>query len=138
MKRTAHIILAVLLLVLISCEKSGVKSDRWEGFHGEKMRVMISEFFIPDEKDPLAIPEDKIKKRVSQRASLMLASYININLPREKISPASDSTFNRLINETLQAPETISSECLENNHCTVITEYDITPVNRELERLKKN
>lgn len=98
------------------------------------MRVVVSEFFMPDETNPNAIPEQMIKDRVTQRASLLLASYININLPREKVSPESDALFNKLINDVLAAPETIISECSENNFCTVITDFNIAPVNRELKK----
>ena len=98
------------------------------------MRVVISEFFIPDEKNPTAIPEQLIRERVIQRASLLLASYVNITLQRDKVSPESDSLFNRLIGESLSSPVTVFSECLENNYCTVITEFDITSVNRELKK----
>lgn len=135
MKKIITIAAIVFTLPILSCGGK-IRSEMWEGFTGDRMRVVVSEFFMPDEKNPSAIPEQMIKERVSQRASLLLASYVNINLPREKISHETDSLFNRLIAESLAAPGTISSECTENNYCTVLTEFDIAPVNRELERLK--
>jgi len=132
MKKIITVKIFILLLLILSCSISRVQSERWEGFSGDRMRVVISEFFMPDDKDPNAIPEKIIQERILQRASLLLASYVNIKLPRDKVSPESDALFNRLINESLASPATISSECLENNYCTVITDFDITPVNREL------
>jgi len=138
MKKITVILLTVLLLPVMSCISSNIQSEMWEGFTGDRMRVIISEFFMPDEKNPSAIPEQIIRERVLQRASLLLASYININLPRDKVSPESDELFNKLINESLSSPKTVSSECLENNYCTVITDFDIAPVNRELVKSGKN
>lgn len=108
----------------------------WEGFTGDRMRVVVSEFFMPDEKNPSAIPEQIIRERITQRASLLLASYVNINLPRDRVSPESDSLYNKLINESLALPKTISLECMENNYCTVITEFDISVINKELQKVK--
>ena len=134
MKRIPSIIVSSFILCIISCKSTQDQSEKWEGFSGDKMRVVISEFFIPDEKNPTAIPEQLIRERVIQRASLLLASYVNITLQRDKVSPESDSLFNRLIGESLSSPVTVFSECLENNYCTVITEFDITSVNRELKK----
>lgn len=138
MKKISIISILAFCLMIISCRTSQDKADRWEGFTGDKMHIMISEFFMPDEKSPAVIPEQLIKERIEQRASLLLASYININLPREKVSSETDATFNRLINESLAAPKTLLYDCSDNNYCTVITEFDIATVNRELERLKRN
>lgn len=134
MKITPSIILSSFLLCIMSCQSTQVQSEKWEGFSGDKMRVVISEFFIPDEKDPSAIPEQMIRERITQRASLLLASYVNINLQRDRVSPESDALFNRLIAESLSSPVTLFSECSENNYCTVISEFDITSVNRELKK----
>jgi hypothetical protein len=133
MKKIISAIFFVSFILILSCSTSHVQSERWEGFTGDRMRVVISEFFMPDEKNPNAVPEKLIKERVSQRASLLLASYVNINLPRDKVSPESDALFNKLINEALASPAIIFSECHENNYCTIITEFDIAPVNRKLE-----
>jgi len=132
MKEIKAALLIIIILLMVSCAGSQQQSEMWEGYTDDRMRVVISEFFLPDEKNPSAIPELMIKERVLQRASLLLASYVNINLPRDKVSPESDALFNRLINESLSTPKTIKSECLENNYCTVITEFNIAPVNREL------
>ncbi len=136
MNKFFTITLAAFIFTLFSCIESQEKTERWEGFTGDKMSIVISEFFMPDEKNPSVIPEKMIKERVSQRASLLLACYVNINLPREKVSPESDALFNQLINESLNTSKTLSSECSENNYCTVITEFNIAPVNRELDKLK--
>jgi hypothetical protein len=133
MKKIISAFFFVSLILILSCSTSHIQSERWEGFTGDRMRVVISEFFMPDEKNPNAVPEKLIKDRVSQRASLLLASYVNINLPRDKVSPESDALFNKLINEALASPVIIFSECHENNYCTIITEFDIAPVNRKLE-----
>lgn len=134
MKKIFFIVLYTFIQALSACSTSQPQLQKWEGFTDNKMRVVVSEFFMPDETNPNAIPEQMIKDRVTQRASLLLASYININLPREKVSPESDALFNKLINDALAAPETIISECSENNFCTVITDFNIAPVNRELKK----
>lgn len=137
MKKIINILLFIFIIQFLSCVSSHPQSENWEGFTGDRMRVIISEFFLPDEKNPSAIPEQLIKERITQRASLLLVSYVNLNLPRDRVSPESDALFNKLINEVLASPETISSECLENNYCTVITGFDIAPVNRELRKSEK-
>jgi len=134
MNKIIHIIFFISLILILSCSTSHVQSERWEGFTGDRMRVVVSEFFMPDEKNPSAIPEQLIRERVTQRASLLLASYVNINLPRDRVSPESDSLYNKLINESLALPKTISLECMENNYCTIITEFNIAPVNKELKK----
>ncbi len=137
MKKIITTFFFISLFLILSCSSSHVQSERWEGFTDDTMRVVISEFFMPDEKNPNAVPEILIKERVSQRASLLLASYVNVNLPRDKVSPESDALFNKLINEALASPGTIFTECHENNYCTVITDFNITSVNRELEKSGK-
>ncbi len=136
MKQITKILFFSVLLIIFSCKNSQVNNERWEGFSGDKMHIVISEFFIPDEKNPAAIPEQLIKERIEQRASLLLASYININLPRDKVTPETDVLFNRLINESISSPRTLLHDCTDNNYCTVITEYNIAPVNMELEKIK--
>jgi len=138
MKKNTAILLTVLLISVTSCISSHNQSEKWEGFTGDRMRVVISEFFLPDEQNPSAIPDQMIRERVLQRASLLLASYVNMNLPRDKVSHESDELFNRLISNSLSSPKIISSECLENNYCTIITEFDIAPVNMELVKSGKN
>ena len=134
MKKTIIILLILSVIIAASCTGSQVQPEIWEGFTGDKMRVIISEFFMPDEKNPAALPEELIRERVLQRASLLLASYINIKLPRDKVSRETDILFNRLISESLASPVRISGVCSESSYCTVITEFDITSVNRELEK----
>ena len=138
MKKIITSVFLFLLFPVFSCSRSQLQPEMWEGFAGDRMRVVISEFFMPDENNPDAIPHRLIKERVAQRGSLLLASYVNINLPREKVSPESDAVFNKLINDSISASKLILSECSENNFCTVITDFDIAPVNRELEKKIKS
>jgi len=126
----------LISVAAVSCSRNTAKEEAWEGFSNDIMRVIISEYFPPDETDEYKIPQQLIKERCEQRSSLLLACYINMKLPRSAANHQTDELFNRLISESIAAVKTVSSTCDENNHCYVVTEYNIAEINRELEKLK--
>ena len=136
MNKLLTLIIPAATFILMSCATAKVDNENWEGFSGDVMRIIISEYFPPDENDIQKIPQNLINERTWQRASLMLASYINLKIPRNYVNQESDRLFNRLIAEAIAGGKTLSSSCDENNHCHVVMEYNIAAINMELGKMK--
>jgi len=128
--------MTIIYISLFSCTSISGRDENWEGFSHDVMRIIISEYFPPVETDEQKIPQQLINERTEMRAALMLASYVNLKIPRNAVNRQTDILFNRLITESLTRVRTISSSCDENSHCHVITEYNIAEINRELKELK--
>jgi hypothetical protein len=134
MKKKFISIFSVCICTLL-CGCIITKSEKWEGITENRLKVIIAEFFPFDEKITNQKIAVIIKQRADTRASLIMASYVSINLARNKISPANDLALNSLINETISAGKLIDFHCTENNHCDARAEYDITALVKKLETI---
>jgi len=127
----------LLLIFSTGCGSFNNTPEQWEGISGNSMIIIISEFFPFEEN----ISTDDIKKqiieRLNQRASLVVASYISINLSRNKISHQNDITLNNLINDTISSGKLLKYDCSENNYCTSDGGYNITELQKNLETINK-
>ena len=121
----------------ICCRSLNTGFEPWEGISDNSLRVIISEFFPLEENLTADDIHNQIKERLNQRASLIIASYISINLPRNKISNETDNTFNKLINEIITDGKQIKYDCSESNYCTGSSEYNIKDLHSFLESLNK-
>jgi len=124
--------LSLQILVLISCNSYKTDSEPWEGISENIMKITISEYFPFEENAGNDYIKSQIKGKLDQRASLIIASYISINLLRNKISHDTDVTLNNLINETITKGKLLNFNCSENNYCTAYGEYNITELQKNL------
>jgi len=136
MKKLVFLLIQTLILVyLTGCASSSASSEMWEGISGNTLKVTISEFFPFEDDATNDTIKLQIKERLNQRASLIIASHITINLARNKISHEVDITLNKLINETITGGKMINFDCNENNYCAAHGEYDITELQKNLESI---
>lgn len=127
------IFLLGFIICLVSCNSYDKNTDRWEGITDDRLQIHLSEFFPLDEKTSKDTIADIIKQRMDARASLILASYISINLARNKISGNNDMILNELIDNTVKKGVLINYLCSENNHCNALGVYNVMEL---LKRLK--
>ena len=127
--------LSLILIFLAGCGSFKTESERWEGITGNTLRVTISEFFPFEENAASDVMQNQIKDKLNQRASLIIASHISVNLTRTKISRETDITLNTLINKSLAGGKLLDFECSENSYCTAHGEYDIEKLQRSLESI---
>jgi len=111
--------------------------EQWEGISADTLKISISEFFPLDENAEAESSKIQIKERLNQRASLLIASYITINLPRNKISESNDQLFNKLISEIISNGKVVNIECSENYYCSASSEYNISELKKSLEQINK-
>jgi len=130
--------LLILLFSIVTFQQcSSFKNNYvlWEGISGDKLKVTISDFFPLNENENTYNVQFEIKEKLNQRASLILASHISINLRKNRISSHSDIIFNKLITETITNGKLINYECNENNYCTANGEYIITEIEKYIQTL---
>ncbi len=131
---------SLLMVIFISfnfmkCGSFKSAEEPWEGISGNTLRVYISEFFPFEENVTGNDIQNLIKERLNQRATLIIASNISINLDRSKITKETDIILNKLINDTISKSRVGSYDCSENNLCTAFGEYDITEILQNLESI---
>ncbi len=107
--------------------------ESWEGISDNTLKITISEFFPFEDNATDEFVKKQINEKLDQRASLILASHITMNLARNKISKDTDITINRLINDTINSGKMVQYECNENNYCSAHGEYNIAELQRNLE-----
>ena len=129
------IIIILSLLSTITCSSIKNSSEQWEGITDNAMRVTISEFFPLDENMTDDDIRNMLKDRLNQRASLIIASHLSINIPKNSISRDNELTLNKLINDSLSGLKFTNYECTENNYCQAHGEYDITVIQENLKTL---
>ena len=129
------IILYAIIISLLYCSSYNSNSEKWEGISGSRLKIVIAEFFPFEENVMNNKIEAIVKQRADSRASLIMASYISINLSRDKISPANDVALNNLINESVSTGKLTDYHCSENNYCNASAEYDITALLKKLEAI---
>lgn len=136
MKTKIFFLLSIVILIYDACAapKTG---EPWEGISGNTLKVSISEFFPFEENETDESIKIRINEKLNQRASLILASHITLNLDRSKISGNLDITINKLINDAVTGGKMTGFECNENNYCAADGEYDITELQTNLEFINK-
>ena len=130
MKKLFIKIQTLTLIYLLGCSSFNDTSELWEGVSDNTLRVVISEY-IPYNEINNDI-ETSVREKLNQRGTLLMASYIVMNLDRSKSSYETDTLFNNLIGETIAQGKIISMDCSENN-CRAIAEYNISAILKELE-----
>ncbi len=124
-----------ILLYLSGCGSYKTVTEQIEGISDYTLTIIISEFF-PFEENTTG---DEIKKQITeslnQRASLIIACYVSLNLSRDKISRENDAVLNNLINYTISGGKLIKSECSESNYCTATGEFNISSLKDALESM---
>ena len=135
MKKLFIKIQTLTLIYLLGCSSFNNPPELWEGVSDNTLRVVISEY-IPYNEINNDI-ETSVREKLNQRGSLLIASYIVMNLDRSKSSYETDTLFNNLIDESIKQGKIISIDCLEDNNCRAIGEYNISDILKELESINK-
>jgi len=135
LKKLPRMLTFVLLVFLsaLNCSSYNTDLEKWEGISESNLRVTISEFFPFEENITSDNIKQQIKDRLDQRASLLLASHISINIPRNKISHETDIFINDQMNSTIAGGVVLRYDCTENNYCTAEAEYNIAELQKKLE-----
>jgi hypothetical protein len=136
MKIKLSLLLCIIVLLCTACAAPKTE-EPWEGITGNTLKVTISEFFPFEENETDESIKIRINEKLNQRASLIIASHITINLDRNKITGNLDVTINKLINEAVTGGRMTGFECNENNYCDAHGEYDITELQENLEFINK-
>ena len=135
MKIKIFLMFLIIVLCQINCMNYKTDPVSWEGISDNTMKITISEFFPIEENESNEKIKNQIKEKLNQRASLIIASYISINLPRNRISHETDVNLNNLINEAIKNGKLLNYDCSENSYCTAHGEYDITELQKNLKLL---
>lgn len=136
MKTKLFLLLNIIILVYVACVAPKTE-EQWEGITGNVLKVTISEFFPFEDNETDESIKIRINEKLSQRASLIIACHITMNLERSRISNDVDITINKLINEAVAGGKMTGFECNENNYCTANSEYDITELQTNLDLINK-
>jgi len=122
-------------LLLTSCIGIQSGSEPWEGITGNTLKVTVYEFFLFEEKETTEDIKNHILAKLNQRAGLLIASHISINLSRDKISKDTDNVLNNIINEITRSGRLVYYDCNENNYCSANSEYNIADLLKTLESI---
>jgi hypothetical protein len=122
------------LIFLLGCSSLNDTSELWEGLSDNTLRVVISEYIPSHEVNDNDITTS-VREKLNQRGSLLIASYIVMNLDKSKSSYETDTLFNNLIDESIKQGKIISIDCSENNNCRAIAEYNISEILKKLDEL---
>lgn len=136
MKTKLFLLLNIIILIYAACIAPETK-EQWEGITGNTLKITISEFFPFEDNETDENLKTRINEKLNQRASLIIACHITMNLDRSRISNTVDITINKLINEAVTGGKMTGSECNENSYCTAHGEYDITELQKNLELINK-
>ena len=134
MKTKLFLLLNITILVYVACIAPKTE-EQWEGITGNILKVTISEFFPFEDNETDESIKIRINEKLSQRASLIIACHVTMNLERSRISGNVDITINKLINEAVESGKMTGFECNENNYCAANGEYDITELQKNLESI---
>jgi hypothetical protein len=134
MKKLFLKIQTLTLIYLLGCSLNNT-SELWEGVSDNTLRVVISEYIPYHEVSASNDIKTSVKERLDQRCSLLMASYIVMNLDRSKSSISTDVLFNNLMDEAIKQGKIISIDCSDNNYCRAIGEYNISEIQKNLEAI---
>jgi hypothetical protein len=110
-------------------------SESWEGITGETLKVTVYEFFLFEENASSEEIKNHIMIRLNQRAALLIASHLSMNLSRDKISKSNDIILNNKINEIIESGKLTDYICSENNYCSANSEYNVGGLQKILESI---
>ena len=127
------IAISASLVLSTGCTGMQTGSARWEGISGDTLKVTIYEFFLFEEKATSEEVKNQIMAKLNQRAALLIASHLSMNLSRDKISSSNDLILNRTIDEIIQSGKLTDYICSENNYCSAYSEYNVAGLHRTLE-----
>lgn len=130
------ILLIITVIAVISCSINQNRSILYEGFNGNRLTVFIARF-IPRESAPDQITEILIKN-LNDRAFMILACYVSLNIERSKISATNDGILNKIIGETVSRGKIIKYSFNENGLCEAFAEYDISDFINTLNKINDN
>ncbi len=128
------VILASILL-LTNCIGLQTGSEPWEGITGETLKVTVYEFFLFEEIATAEEIKSQIMGRLNQRAALLIASHLSINLSRDKTSNNNDIILNSAIDKIIQSGKLTDYSCNENNYCSAYSEYNVAGLEQTLESI---
>lgn len=123
--RFAAGLIIIPVILALSCASSGNRKPLYEGFSGNTLTVLIIEF-IPEEKNTEAALRPLLLEKLNQRAFIILASYVSININRSKVSAATDRLLNDIISSTLSQGRIVQFSFNEKGYCEAFAEYDMT------------
>ena len=135
MTRLFLIIQTLIIICLSGCSGFNSTTELWEGVSDNRLRVIISEYFPYNEIRNSDNIKSSVRARLDQRGSLLMASYIVMNLDKSKSSYEIDAQFNNLMDEAIKQGEIINIDCSENNYCRAIGEYNISEILIKLESI---
>lgn len=127
--------LAAAIFWLCGCISAGIDNTAWEGITGSRMRIIVSEFFPYDNNETAERTENQVKEKLNQRATLIIASHISVNLKRDRVTAETDKKLNDLINAAVSKGELVKYGCDENNYCTAHGEYDVAELLKSLDEI---
>lgn len=139
--KNIFITLKIVILVsifLTSCSTFKSDAESWEGISGEILRVTLYDFFLFEESAETVDIKNQILVKLNQRAALIIASHISINLSREKISKNTDEVLNKKIDEIIKTGRLVNYDCSENNYCSANSEYNLGGLQQTLESLNNS
>jgi len=125
------------MVCLLGCSSFNHSSELWEGVSGNTLRVIISEYFPYHEVKNSDNIKSSTTERLARRGSLLIASYIVMNLDKSKSSHETDILFNKLMDEAIKHGKIINIDCSDNNYCRAIGEYNISEILKNLESINK-
>ncbi len=131
MLKKIHIILVILTL---SCNSPGSRKLFYEGFNGNRLIVFVSEF-IPEEKNTDAQLSIILMDKLNQRAFMILACYVSININRLKVSPSNDQMLNNTITAALSQGTVVQYSFNEKGYCEALAEYDISDFFKVIDKI---
>jgi len=124
-----------VVLFSISCSSHQKINLQSEGFYGNTLRIVVYDFIIPEGEAEINSDNEQIKEKVYSRATLLIASYLSIKIPKGKISPATDKLFNNAIEKTLGSCRIMFLSAEENSYYYIVADFDISPINDALASL---
>ena len=125
------------LIYLLGCGSFNNTSELWEGVADNILRVVISEYIPHHEANSGNNIETSVKEKLDQRGSLLLASYIVMNLDKNRASYETDAIFNNLMDEAIRSGKIINIDYSENNHCRAVGEYNISEILKKIESINE-
>lgn len=127
-----YIGILIMSLLIPGCASFEQTQYNWEGITDNQLKVTVYEFFLFDDNSGEEKNSVQVRGRVQQRASLLLACFASINLPRDKVTPEVDRIMNILIEKTISEGKFTGYQCNENHYCTASGLYNISEIRKTL------
>ena len=102
------------------------KKILYEGFNGQCLIVYISEFLPEEKQDTPEQISSHLTEKLNQRAFLILACYVSINIDRTKVSASNDRLLNDMINSILSKGHIVEYSFNGRGYCEAYGEYEVS------------